>query len=184
VAAPQGLDVTAFAATGRLVVRRFVPADAAAFAAYRSDPSVARYQSWTAPFALAEARHLVSSFATAAEEAEGWFQYAVALRGEETLIGDVGVNRLGRVAELGFTMAPAYQGKGYATEAVRAVLARLFAAGVHKVSAECDARNESSARLLTRVGFTREGLRREHTWLKGEWTDDLLFGLLARDWHP
>jgi RimJ/RimL family protein N-acetyltransferase len=55
---------------------------------------------------------------------------------------------------------------------------------VHKVSAECDARNEASARLLARVGFTREGLRREHTWLKGEWTDDLLFGLLARDWHP
>jgi RimJ/RimL family protein N-acetyltransferase len=183
VATPQGLGVTVFAATGRLVVRRFAPADAEAFAAYRSDPSVARYQSWTAPFAAAEARHLMSSFAAAAEDAEGWFQYAVALPAGP-LIGDVGVNRQGRVAELGFTMARAYQGKGYATEAVRAVLGRVFAAGVHKVSAECDARNEPSARLLTRVGFTREGLRREHTWLKGEWTDDLLFGLLARDWHP
>ena len=47
--------------------------------------------------------------------------------------------------------------------------------------AECDARNVASARLLERVGFTREGLRRRHTWIKGEWTDDLLYGLLEED---
>ena len=54
--------------------------------------------------------------------------------------------------------------------------------GLHKVSAEVDARNGASARLLERVGFTREGLRRSHTWIKGEWTDDLLYGLLADEW--
>ena len=62
------------------------------------------------------------------------------------------------------------------------MLNRVVATGVHKITAECDARNEASARLLDRLGFTREGLRHEHTWLKGEWTDDLLFGLLSRDW--
>jgi len=49
-------------------------------------------------------------------------------------------------------------------------------------SAECDARNERSARLLERVGFRREGYRPACTWAKGEWTDDILFGLLAADW--
>ena len=38
--------------TSRLVLRRFAPGDEAAFAAYRSDPEVARYQSWEAPFSL------------------------------------------------------------------------------------------------------------------------------------
>lgn len=166
----------------RLDIRRFRPSDVAAFAAYRSDPSVARYQSWTAPVPLDEARQLVESFAAAAEDAPDWFQYAVELRAERVLIGDVAICRQGTVAELGFTLAPAYQGQGYAAEAVRAVLTRVFATGVHKVAAECDARNEASARLLDRLGFTREGLRREHTWLKDEWTDDLLFGLLSRDW--
>ena len=67
-------------------------------------------------------------------------------------------------------------------EAVRAVLDHAFRVqGLHKVSAECDARNTASARLLERTGFTREGLLRRHTWIKGEWTDDLLYGLLEVD---
>ena len=40
----------------------------------------------------------------------------------------------------------------------------------------------ASATLLQRVRFRQEGLRREHTWIKDEWTDDLLFGLLSREW--
>lgn len=54
--------------------------------------------------------------------------------------------------------------------------------GLCRVSADCDARNLASTRLLTRLGFRPEGHRIAHTWLKGEWTDDLLFGLLATDW--
>ena len=86
-------------------------------------------------------------------------------------------------AEIGFTLAPAYQKQGFATEAVGAVLDRLFRVqGMHKVAAECDARNAASAGLLERLGFTREGLLRQQTYLKGEWTDDLIYGLLAPEW--
>ncbi|WP_217709695.1 GNAT family N-acetyltransferase [Amycolatopsis sp. Hca4] len=170
--------------TGRLVVRRFEAGDVRAFEAYRSDPEVARYQSWDVP--VPDAADLVAEFAAAQEGAPGWFQYAVALRDGGGLIGDVGVcvhdNRM--QAELGFTLARVHQGRGYATEAVRAVLARVLRSGIRRVSAECDARNTASARLLERLGFVREGFRRRHTWLKGEWTDDLLFGLLAEDGGP
>lgn len=85
-------------------------------------------------------------------------------------------------AEIGFTLDRRYQGQGYATEAVRAMLEFLFADGrLRRISAECDARNAPSARLLERVGFQREGLRRQQTWAKGEWTDELLFGILAAE---
>ncbi|RGA00405.1 N-acetyltransferase [Microbispora triticiradicis] len=171
--------------TPRLFLRRFRPEDAPAFAAYRSDPVVARYQSWTAPVPVESAVSLVTVFSSRDPEEPGWFQYAVELRAEECLIGDVGVNlHENRMqAELGFTLAARWQGRGYATEAVRAVLRDLFERrGLRRVSAECDARNTSSARLLERVGFRREGLRLQHTWFKGEWTDDLLYGLLADDW--
>lgn len=170
--------------TERLVVRRFEAADVPVFEAYRSDPEVARHQSWDVP--VTDAADLVAEFAAAQEGAPGWFQYAVALRDGGGLIGDVGVcvhdNRM--QAELGFTLARAHQGRGYATEAVRAVLDRVLASGIRRVSAECDARNTPSARLLERLGFVHEGFRRRHTWLKGEWTDDLLFGLLAEDRGP
>jgi RimJ/RimL family protein N-acetyltransferase len=168
----------------RLVLRRFRAADAETLAAYRSDPEVARYQSWTAPVAVAAAREMVARMAAGDPARPGWFQYAVERAADHAMIGDIGVERHenGMQAEIGFTLARAYQGKGYAAEAVRALLDHLFAVdGLHKVSAECDARNAASARLLERVGFVREGLRRQHTWIKGEWTDDLLYGLLAAD---
>lgn len=167
--------------TTRLVLRRFQPADADVFQRYRSDPGVARYQSWTAPVPSAEAARLVDEFATGDAAAPGWFQYAIDLDG--TLIGDIGVllhdNRV--QAEIGFTIAADHQGHGYATEAVLAVLDDLFARGLRRVSAECDARNRRSVRLLQRVGFRIEGYRPANTWIKGEWTDDLLLGLLAEN---
>ncbi|MEU9782435.1 GNAT family N-acetyltransferase [Streptomyces phaeochromogenes] len=170
--------------TPRLVLRRFRAEDAAPLAAYRSDPLVARYQSWTAPVSLDSATRMVRGLATASPEEPGWFQYAIELKADRCLVGDVGVclheNRM--QAELGFTLAGDRQGHGYATEAVRAVLGDLFERrGLHRVSAECDARNDRSARLLRRVGFVQEGLLRQASWLKDEWTDDLLFGLLASD---
>ena len=170
----------------RLTVRRFRAADAPAFAAYRSDPAVARYQSWSAPFPEEHAQRLVAEFATDDPGRPGWFQYAVELRGTGELVGDVAVclheNLL--QADIGFTVATAHQRRGYAREAVSAVLDHLFTErGLLRASAECDARNAASAALLAALGFRREGLRREHTLLKGEWTDDLLFGLLAREWQ-
>lgn len=179
-----------FLETSRLRVRRFRPGDAPALAAYRSDPAVARYQGWSEPVSPQTAADLVARFAAGDPEEPGWFQYAVELAATGELIGDIGVcvhdNRM--QADLGFTLARAHQGHGYATEAVTALLDRLFTvSGLHRVSAECDARNTASARLLERAGFRLEGRRPAHTWIKGEWTDDLLFGLLAPDWqtrHP
>ena len=171
--------------TDRLLLRRFRQDDAEAFAAYRSDPEVARYQSWSAPYPLEDAIALVEEFATLDPQAPGWFQYAIELRSDAVLIGDVGVNLHENLmqAELGFTIAPAHQNLGYASEAVRAVLDLLFVdQELHRVSAECDARNEACAHLLERLGFRREGHRVANTWIKGEWTDDLLFGLLGPDW--
>ena len=171
--------------TARLVLRRFRPDDAPVLAAYRSDPAVARYQGWTPPLSPTAADALVREFAGGDPGQPGWFQYAIELKADGCLLGDVGVNlHENRMqAELGFTLAVDRQGRGYATEAVRAVLHDLFERrGLHRVSAECDARNVRSARLLERVGFQREGRRPAFTWIKGEWTDDLLFGLLTDGW--
>ncbi|MFG1607628.1 GNAT family N-acetyltransferase [Actinoplanes sp. NPDC049265] len=165
-------------ATSRLVLRRFRPSDGPALTTYRGDPEVARYQGWNPATTAAD-------LAAGDPDTPGWFQYAIERVSDHILIGDLGVHTHDNLmqAEIGFTLSRAAQGQGYATEAVRAVLNHLFEVrGRHKVSAECDARNTASSRLLERVGFRREGLRREHTWHNNEWTDDVLFGLLAREW--
>lgn len=154
-------------------------------ARYRSDPEVARYQSWSTPYTVADAQALIEELTNSSPATPGWFQYGVELLADGSLIGDLGVhlheNKM--QAEIGFTIARDQQGNGYGPEAVTKILEHLFTdVGLHKVSAECDARNGASARLLTRVGFRQEGLLRAHTFIKGEWTDDMLFGLLADEY--
>jgi RimJ/RimL family protein N-acetyltransferase len=171
----------------RVVVRRFRLADAAGFAAYRSVPDVARYQSWDAPYPLAEAQRFVRDQQGDHPDTAGeWFQFAVELRSSGQLVGDCAMKPDAddpRQCELGFTIAPEHQGQGYATEAAGLLLDYLFGArGKHRVHASCDARNAASAAVLERLGMRREGHLRQSTWAKGEWTDDLLYGLLREEW--
>jgi len=74
-------------------------------------------------------------------------------------------------------------GKGYATEAVRAMLQWPYGAlDLNRVEAELDTRNAASARVLEKLGFEREGLRREDCIVSGEVSDSWIYGLLRRDW--
>jgi RimJ/RimL family protein N-acetyltransferase len=175
--------------TDRLVLRRFGPEDLDAFVAYRSDPEVARYQSWEAPYPRAEAARFLAELRASHPDTPGeWYQIAVALRPTGQLIGDCAVHVDAddpRQAEIGFTIAPGHHGHGYATEAVRRLLDYLLVErGKHRVHASADDRNTRSAALLQRVGMRREGHLLESTWSKGEWTSDLLFAVLRREWPP
>jgi RimJ/RimL family protein N-acetyltransferase len=179
-------DFTELAAE-RVVLRRFQPADLDTFVAYRSLVEVARYQSWDAPYPRAAGEDLIRQMLARHPDTAGeWFQFAVVLRSTGALIGDCAAGPHGddiRQAEIGFTIAPEYQGRGFATEAGQALLDYLFRSrGKHRVVASCDPRNVASALVLHRLGMRQEGHLRESTWAKGEWTDDLLFAVLAREW--
>ena len=172
----------------RVVLRRFRLADMERFAGYRSDPEVARYQGWDAPYPLADAERFVQWVLARHPDTPGeWFQFAVAPVAGGPLIGDCAVIPQAddpRQCEIGFTIAPEYQGRGYATEATRLLVGYLFSArGKHRVSARCDPRNTASAAVLARLGMRLEGHLRESTWAKGEWTDDLLYAVLDHEWR-
>lgn len=173
--------------SARLCLRRFTPGDALALAAYRSDPDVARYQSWDAPFSLEEATALIADFASGDPDRPGWFQWAIERLDEPGIVGDIGVNKLddGMQAMIGYTLAPAFQGRGYGVELIERLVQHLLVEkGLHRLSAECDTRNDPSVRLLEQVGFRREGHLRSSTWSKGEWSDDYVYALLAEEWQP
>ncbi len=165
--------------TERLRIRRFRMEDAPVFAAYRSDPGVARYQSWDT-FSLQEAERFVHEMASTHPGIPGeWFQFAVGAPSTDALVGDVALcvaaDDTSR-AEMGFTFAPANQGRGYATEAVRGVIAYAFdRLAVTTVVAIVDARNAPSIALLERIGMRLTTT--EHVRFKGEWCDEHTFEL-------
>jgi RimJ/RimL family protein N-acetyltransferase len=170
-------------ATERLVLRQFTPADAAGLAAYRSEPAVARYQSWATPYPVSAAQRLISEQAHLdGPKAGEWLQIAITL--DSDLIGDVAVRLSddGHIAKIGYTIAPAHQRRGFGAEAVAALIAHLFEAGIHRVEASLDARNVASARLLERVGFRHEGTAVSAELANGEWCDVAYYAIL-RDEH-
>ena len=90
-----------------------------------------------------------------------------------------------RSASLGYCLAEAAWGRGYATEAARALLQWAFdTLDLNRVQAETDTRNAASARVLEKLGFVREGTLREDCVVNGEVSDSWVYGLLRRQWQP
>ena len=171
----------------RLILRRFRPSDLPTFCAYRSDPRVARYQDWES-WSEEEGRLFFQRQMPHHPDMPGtWFQVAIELAETGALVGDCGLHTLADrpgQSEIGFTLAFEHQGKGYATEAVRCLLAYVFRAlGKHRVIAVTDTRNAPAARLLERVGMRREGHFLENVWFKGGWGDEYQYALLEREWR-
>ncbi|HMN28217.1 MAG TPA: GNAT family protein [Caldilineaceae bacterium] len=171
----------------RLILRRFTAADLPRLIAYRDDPEVARYQSWS-PLTESSARALLAGLERSEPGTRGeWYQFAVALKPTNELIGDCAL--LVRAddtqqAEIGYTFARAFQRQGYATEAVLTLLRYMFdSLRLHRVIAQVDCRNDRSVALLERAGFRREAHCLQSFWLKGGWIDEYLYAMLRSEWR-
>lgn len=175
-----------FFETARLRARPFTDADAQAFAGYRADPDVARYQSWS-DYTLERARELIAGMQEASPGTPGeWYQIALESVADGQLVGDLALKVDAdepREAEVGFTLAPDQQGRGYAAEALTALLDWAFPTlGLHRVVAITDALNTPAAALLERVGFRREAHFVDNVFFKGAWGSEFLFAVLDREW--
>jgi RimJ/RimL family protein N-acetyltransferase len=100
-------------------------------------------------------------------------------------VGEVGFglsDATNGTCELGYVFSPEVAGLGLATEAVSALLRycqELWSP--HRFILRMDARNDRSAALARRLGFRLEAHHRENEFVKGEWTDELIFALLASE---
>jgi RimJ/RimL family protein N-acetyltransferase len=174
--------------SARLRLRSFQADDLPAFVAYRSDPDVARYQSWDTSYGMADAKWFLAEQSEVAFGQPGvWGQLASTDRSSGTLVGDCAVRVLADqpgTAELGVTLAPRYQGVGLAAEAIGAVVEYLFEhVGLHRIFAETDDRNGAAQRLFARLGFRCEARLVEADWFKDEWSTVRIYALLRREWE-
>ncbi|HXP57032.1 MAG TPA: GNAT family protein [Streptosporangiaceae bacterium] len=173
--------------TARLRLRPFGDADADNLFALHSNAGVLRY--WDAPpwRERARAGRFLATCRQMAEEGTG-ARLAADRVCDGMFIGWCGLSRWNpdfRSASLGYCLAEAAWGHGYATEAARALLEWAFATlDLNRVQAEVDTRNVASARVLEKLGFVREGTLREDCVVNGEVSDSWVYGLLRREWRP
>ena len=168
----------------RLLLRRFADGDLLPFLAYVNDPLVARYQTWES-YSEQEARDVIERQKHLVPGLAGqWFTFALELKETGSLVGHIALkSEDSQQAEIGFTLAREYHGKGLAFEAASRVLDYvLIDLEMHRVTATTDCENHRSVALLSRLGMRREAQFIQNVWFKGKWGDEYLYAILREEW--
>ena len=139
--------------TERMVLRRYRPDDAESLYRYfGSDPAMVKYSGWNPYATLEMAEETVQRFIRSYEDEH---TYSWVMDFEDVLIGTIGAyDYIPEQIEVGFSVQPDWQGRGYATEALQKVLEYLTKnEGIPCVTAWCAAENEGSRRVLEKAGM-------------------------------
>lgn len=173
--------------TPRLVLREVVPSDAADILEFRGDPEVQKTNDLASYQDVAEAHaHIV--------EIHKWFTekkavtWGVTLRGEDRVHGLIGFyfwDQQYYKTDLGYDLARRYWRQGITTEAILALLAFGFGKmHLHRMNVDTRVDNLASVRLMEKLGFHAEGVRRECIRnADGSYQSWGLYGMLAHEYQ-
>jgi RimJ/RimL family protein N-acetyltransferase len=174
-------------ATPRLLLRPFRADDLDDLYAIQSREDVNRYL-YSSPRTRLEVADVITT-RTAMGTLEGEddsLVLAAELRETGTVIGDVNLawrSEEHRQGEFGFVFHPDHHGRGYAGEAAVEMLRLGFDhLGLHRIVGRADGRNAASARLMEKLGLRREAYFVQNERVKGEWTDEVVYAMLASEW--
>jgi ribosomal-protein-alanine N-acetyltransferase len=182
----EQLDLSEFPIieTQRLVLRQPVLSDAADIFVFRGDPMVQRYNA--EPMVdISEARELIERNRAEYLRQDG-ILWAVTLKGQDTVIGLVGFSQwsYSNRAMLGYDLALAYWGQGIGSEAAREIIRFGFdRMQLNRIEAATIEDNHESQRMLEKLGFVCEGIRREYSLEDdGEYHGSAMYGLLRSEY--
>ena len=179
--------------TPRLLLRPFVATDAGRVQHLAGHERVAAgVASIPHPYPDGEAERWIAGHEKLWQD-EAFATFAVCTHADAT-DGEAGVNLIGcmsvmtrlkhRRADLGWWFGVDYWNRGYCTEAARAVLAFAFdVLDLHRVGAAHYGNNPASGRVMQKLGMRYEGTARDFFLVHGAWQDEIMYGLLAADYH-
>lgn len=168
--------------TERLLLREFLPADFAAVHDFAANPATTEFLEWGPNTEQDTTEFLDFCLSHAATIPRTAYLLAITqINGP--LFGTIGLTVRGHEAEIGYTLNPAFWGRGYATEAATALLDfGLANLGLDRVTATCRPENTASACVLQKLGMTQCGRIENDRLIRGSWLDTLVFAIDAQ--HP
>ncbi|WP_336688935.1 MULTISPECIES: GNAT family N-acetyltransferase [unclassified Chryseobacterium] len=171
--------------TERLLIRDTTLDDKQAVFNYRSDAEANKFQSWI-PETLEDVEQFIERNNKEFNQPESWYQVLITEKDTKVVIGDIGIHFFGAEnlqVELGITLNKDFQGRGYASEALKGVINFLFSdLKKHRIMASVDPENIDSLKLMERIGFRKEGHFVKSLFWKNNWTDDVIYALLREEW--
>jgi RimJ/RimL family protein N-acetyltransferase len=181
------LVVDAPIVTDRLLLRPFRDDDLDPLHEMRSSPAVVRFTYWP-PSTREQTRTVIETRRQMNHLTHEGDVLVLAIEARQTgrFSGDVDLTWTSlerREGEVGVMLPPDEQGKGYAQEAVAALLALAFKElRLHRVIGRTDARNQPAAQCMRRLGMRQEAHFHEYGFFDGEWYDELVFAVLEDEW--
>jgi [ribosomal protein S5]-alanine N-acetyltransferase len=171
--------------TPRLILRRLTPDDLPDILEIITDPEVYRYEE-RGPLGEVEGKQwLEVALKQKLSDGDGKLSLGITQQNSGKLVGILGLryrDRDRRQVDLGIQINRSYQGQGFGSEALVAILIFcLRDIGLHRVTAGCDCSNVASVRLLTKVGMRKEAEYRKDRFVDGEWVNSCRFAMLDED---
>lgn len=167
--------------TERLRLRQLGPNDAQSLLRIFSSEQLTRYYGRFPLVEQVEAEEMIERFRQLFEEGRG-IRWAIERKENSQLIGTVGFHAWAiphNRAEIGYEIDGAYQGNGYATEALTAAISYAFQEmGLNRIGALVYPENTASEKLLLRLGFQLEGLMKQYAFFRNTYVDLNMFALL------
>jgi RimJ/RimL family protein N-acetyltransferase len=169
-------------ATGRLLLRPYSLEDVAAVFAHATDAEWAKFLPLPDPYLRRNAEEFIAAQILLDRVVHA--SWAVVAGNE--LVGGINIRFqfANRIGAIGYSIGRPFWARGYATEAAHAVVTHAFRthAELNRVRAMTALRNVASQRVLSKVGFTREGILRQNRVVRGVPVDEVWFGLLRSEW--
>ncbi len=167
--------------TERLLLRAYQKEDWERVHIYGVDPDFSKYEMW-GPNSVEDTHKFIADMVAQSESNPRYkFDFAVCLKENGLLIGGCGIRReteFSQVANLGWAINPEFQGRGYATEAAKALIEfGLRELLLSVIYATCDTRNAPSFRVMEKLGMKRVGVIKGTKEIKGHIRDSYRYEL-------
>lgn len=171
--------------TKRTILREMDYNDSESVYRIYNDPKVAEYDVFTPINHLHEAWGIIENHKRE-NQAGRQLQWGIARKTDNILIGTCSLmcfNVVSKRCEVGYGLISSEWGKGYMTEALKAVIDHGFKEfGLNRIEAWIVSGNSQSIRLLNRLGFAYEGEVREREFFKGSFHNEVMMALLRKDY--
>jgi RimJ/RimL family protein N-acetyltransferase len=171
--------------TPRLILREWKMSDWRDAFEYSRLEKTCRFMPWGPNNALQTKEFLCHAIALNKQKQRTSYEFAIVLQSNNRLIGGCGIRLKDTnqaVGDMGYCLHPNYWGHGYGTETGKELLQIGFRClHAHRIWATCDIRNVKSENILKKMGMKKEGVLREHLFVRGRWRSSFLYSILASE---
>jgi len=176
--------------TERLLLTKITSSDCESLYNLFSNPEVVKFYDLEPFTDTSQAEKLIALFDSRFKSTSG-IRWAIRMKASGQLIGTCGFNSWSekmRHATIGYDLKPDYWNKGISTEALFEILLAAFSGilpcgALHRIQADTIPGNVASEKVLKKLGFKEECIRRESAYVKGQYHDMKCFGILRPEFN-